>query len=201
MYTFEALQILIFLIPGFISSTILNALVVRKKKGTLAKIVESLIFSLFIYTFYSLVVNKSPIALLDVGGLTTFSYDGKAFLLLFGFSFIIPLILGFLTVKDYHMKFARFLKLSKRTSRGSVWFDVFYEQETHIIINFSNGRRIFGWPMYYSDDPDYQYIYLDKPSWVVQDEQTKESKYIELDIEGILITPEQKIESIEFLQQ
>jgi len=39
-----------------------------------------------------------------------------------------------------------------------VWFDVFYDVKKHIIINFENGRRIYGWPVYYSNDPDKQYI-------------------------------------------
>lgn len=37
-------------------------------------------------------------------------------------------------------------------------------------------------------------IFLFKPAWIQGD------KYIDLNVEGILITPEQKIESIEFLE-
>lgn len=201
MYTFEAVQILIFLIPGFISATILNTLIVRKDKSELSKIVEALIFSLLIYTLYSLAIARSPVALIKVGEVSTFSYEYKAFLWLLCFSLIIPLILGLFIVKDWHMKAARFLGFSRRTARGSVWLDVFYEKDVHIIIDFVNGRRIYGWPMYYSDDPGSQYIYLYEPAWIVEDETSKESKYVELDVEGILITPEQKIESIEFLRE
>ena len=63
MYTFQALQILIFLIPGFISATILNVLIVRKERKEFGKIVEALIFSMFIYTIYSFIFGKAPIAL------------------------------------------------------------------------------------------------------------------------------------------
>ena len=55
MYTFKALQILIFLIPGFISTAMLSVLIVRKEQKELGKIVEALIFSLLIYTIYSFV--------------------------------------------------------------------------------------------------------------------------------------------------
>ena len=50
MYSFQALQILIFLIPGFISAVILDTLVVRIEKKELGKIIEALIFSMIIYT-------------------------------------------------------------------------------------------------------------------------------------------------------
>jgi hypothetical protein len=44
----KVLNILIFLIPGFISSVVLNALVVRKKEQKeLQRIVEALIFSIY----------------------------------------------------------------------------------------------------------------------------------------------------------
>ena len=57
-----------------------------------------------------------------------------------------------------------------------------------------------GWPMYYSDDPDNPYVFLHRPAWVVED-PVGGSKLIDLDDEGILITPEQKIESIEFMKE
>jgi hypothetical protein len=205
MYTFQALQILIFLIPGFISAAILNILVVRKGKNEIGLVIEALIFSLIVYTVYSLVITKSLITLTVVGESngqsSTYSYDGIAFLWLLLFSIAIPLVLGFLIVNDWHMKLFRFLKTTKRTARGSVWFDVFYDRKRHVVIDLSNGRRIYGWPMYYSDDPDSPYIYLHKPSWIVEDKQTGKSDYINITTEGILLTPEQKIESITFLEE
>ena len=200
MYTFQALQVLVFLIPGFISATILNVLIVRKAKSELGKIVEALIFSLIIYTIYSLVVDKSPVALIQVGESSTYSYDSEAFLWLGLFSIVIPLVLAFLVTNDLHMKLSRFFRISRRTARSSVWFDVFADQKKHVIIDFADGRRIYGWPMYYSDNPEDQYVFLYDPAWIEQDDATGESKFIDVDIEGILITPEQSIESIMFLK-
>jgi len=54
MYTFQALQILLFLIPGFISSAMLYSLVIRHDKSELSRIIEALVFSLLTYAFYSL---------------------------------------------------------------------------------------------------------------------------------------------------
>lgn len=195
MYTFQALQILIFLIPGFISATILDALVVRKEKKELGKIIEALIFSMLIYTIYSAVSGRSPIALNQIEKSITYSYDSKSFLWLGLFSIGIPVVLSFLITNDLHMKVARTLLISKRTARSSTWFDVFYDRKRDIIINFENGRRIYGWPEYYSEDPEKPYIFLHKPAWI------KEEEFVDLNVEGILITPEQKIECIEFLKK
>ena len=195
MYTFQALQILIFLIPGFISEVILNAFIVRKEKKEFERIIEALIFSMLIYTIYSIAIGGSPIVLNQTTTSITLSYEKYSLSWLSAFSIGIPVVLGLLVTNDLHMKLARSLRISRKTARSSVWFDVFYDIRAHIIINFENGRRIYGWPMYYSNDPKNPYIFLFKPAWIQGDQ------FVHLDdLEGILITPEQKIESIEFLE-
>lgn len=92
------------------------------------------------------------------------------------------------------------LNTRKNAARSYVWYDVLCEAKTGvIIINFANGRRITGFPEYFSDRPDSPYIYLLDPAWIVMDEDTKEQIYVPLDVKGIMITPEQAMESIEFL--
>jgi len=93
------------------------------------------------------------------------------------------------------MKLARNLRITMKTARASVWLDVFSDLDKHIIINFENGQRIYGWPMYHSSKPENPHIYLFNPAWIQEDE------FVDLNIEGILITPKQKIDSIEFLKE
>jgi len=195
MYTFQALQVLLFLIPGFISSTILNALIVRnKEQSELAKIIEALISSMLIYTFYSLLIGQSPITLDQAANTITYSYNAASFLWLLVLSILLPTTIAFFITNDWHMRFVRWLKISRKTARASVWFDVFYDIKKHVIIDFENGRRVYGWPMYYSDDPEKPYIYLYQPYWV------QENKFVSTGLVGLFITPEQKIEFIEFLE-
>jgi len=47
--TFEALALLIFLLPGFVSSNILDHIMVRKPKDHFGRIIEALVFSFIIY--------------------------------------------------------------------------------------------------------------------------------------------------------
>lgn len=165
-FTFQALQILIFLIPGFISEGILDALIVREEKKEFEKTIEALIFSMVIYTIYSLisVSGKSPIILSQVEQSITYSYDSKSFLWLGLFSVSIPVVLSFFVTNDWHMKLARLLWITRKTARSSVWFDVFCDIRKPTIINFKNGRRIYGWPKYFSNNPENQYVFLFKPA-------------------------------------
>lgn len=200
MYTFRVLQILIFLIPGFISAKILDTLIVRKEGNEFEKIVEALIFSMLIYTIYSVVSGKGSIIINQDEANITYSFESRSFLWLGLFSISIPLLLGLFITNDWHMKLARKLKISKKTARKSTWWDVFSDKNNHyVIINFVDKRRLFGWPEYYSNHPDNKYIYLKNPAWIkFKDEE--EGEFVYLKIDGILITPDQKIESIEFIE-
>jgi len=196
MYTFQALQLFIFLIPGFLASKLLNTLVVRRQdEKELDSIIEALILSMIIYTIYSFAGLSSPIALNQISNNLVYNYDPKSFLLLIGASVLLPLILAIIINNDLHMKLARALRITKRTSRLSVWHDAFYDKRPLVQIDFADGRQLFGWAEHFSDDPDKPYLYIAQPQWI------QKGKYIETGLEGILITPEQKISFIEFLKE
>ena len=199
MYTLQALQILIFLIPGFIVAKILDHFIVREEYNEFGKIIEALIFSMIIYTIYSIFFSIGPIGInLESKSLT---FDYTSFIYLLSISIILPIVLALLITNDLHMKIARKIHITRKTSRNSVWYDIFCDNQRYIIINFSNGRRLFGWPMDYSDSQEKQYLYIKQPAWVVYNKKIKKNEYVDLDIDGILITPEQKIDSIEFYHE
>ena len=61
--TFETVTVFVFLIPGFLSSAILNTVVVRKEKETFSRVIEALVFTFLIYGILSLFVTESPVLL------------------------------------------------------------------------------------------------------------------------------------------
>jgi hypothetical protein len=208
MYTFEAMQILIFLIPGFISETIMNVIVVRKDKSDLGKVIEALIFSLITYVLFSLIVSKSPVALTVVseakdGASSTFTLNnnGLQYLWLLLFSLVLPLGLGYCMTNDLHMKLLRKIHVTGKSARESVWLDLFLNNKRSVIVNLEDGRRITGFPQYYSDDPSSQYLYIYKPAWIIHNKKDDKDEIIEMkDTGGILITPQQKIDTIMFIE-
>jgi hypothetical protein len=172
----------------------LTALIVRRERTEFEKIIEALIFSLFIYTIYSSISGRSPITLIQSQDSITYSYEAWSFLWLSLISIGLPALLSLFITNDWHMEVARRARMTRKTARESVWIDVFSDIKKHVIINFENGRRIYGWPMYYSNEPENPCIFLSRPAWI------EENGFVDLKVEGILITPEQKIESIEFLE-
>jgi len=195
--TYEALNVFVFLIPGFIASIIFNNLLVRKEKDNFSKIIEALVMSFLIYTVVSGLIGHSPVILETIkeGNITKYSirYNATVLLPIALLAIFIPIVFGFLVTTDFHMRLFRFLRITNKTSRETVWIDVFTDQKRYIIVNLKNGRRVFGWPMYYSNTPEEGMIYLYDAAWI--DDQ---GKYIELDIHGLFLVEPCSIESIEF---
>jgi hypothetical protein len=198
MFTQEALSLLIFLLPGFLSMAIIDMLTPGRKRDNLQRIINALIFSLLIYAIYFLIFDNYPITPIkkniqpDKDILINLPRLNLGILIVI--SLAIPLIMGYLIRKDLHMKFLRWLKVTDRTSRSNVWFDVFTDKKSYVIVNFQDGRRLFGWPEYFSDDPRDQTIFLCHASWIKEDGQT-----VVLDNKGILVTPNEPIDTIEFV--
>lgn len=194
--TGETVAVLVFLIPGFISSLILNAILVRKTKGNLLLIVEALALSLLVYTVASFITSEPPISLVvsETGGVPVYllRYNWRGLLPVAVVSICLPLLIGASVTHDWHMRFLRLVRVTDKTARSTIWQDVFTDQKRYVVVNLSDGRRVFGWPMYYSDTPEEGQIYLYDAAWIVDDH------YQELDGHGIFLVRSEQIESIEF---
>lgn len=195
----ETLVIFAYLIPGFVSTAILNAIIVRRSKDSFGQVVEALVFSFAIYALISIYTGGSPVELdaTIVGQTTTYmtTYNPRVIIPVFTLALILPLILGASITNDWHMILLRKIKVTHKTARESVWLDVFTDQRRRIIVNLDDGTRVFGWPLYYSDTPEEGKVYLYRPAYL-----TKDGKTQPLPIHGLFLVKQQKIASIEFLK-
>jgi len=198
--SYETVSILLLLLPGFLSSAILGLVTVRKNLEGLQIIIEALIFSFLIYVLMAFVYNDLPVRVLTTTKDETTSYqlqlDPKSLGTLGLLAILIPLALGWLATHDLHMKFLRYLRVTNKSARATIWLDVFFEQNRYIIVNLTDGRRISGWPMYYSDEAEERLLYLKDPAWVI--DKKGGPTYLEMGIHGIFLVRKENIDSIEF---
>lgn len=194
----ETLSVLVFLIPGFFSSLILNALVVRPSPSNLRYLIEGLIFSFFTYIIVFVWTDVWPVSLRPetVDDTVFFVVDFNAGVLwqVAGLSVVLPVLLGFSITHDCHMEVLRWLNLTNLTARQNVWLDVFSNHgDRLIIVELADGRRVIGWPMYYSDNNDDQSLYLRQAAWVIGD-----GKYTRIPGHGLFIVKRDYIKTIHF---
>lgn len=196
--TVEAINIIFFLIPGLLATTIISLIVVRKEISFIDKVIEALILNFIIYSMTAIFVNLEPFASITSSKeVISFSFtSNRTFLItLLSITILFPSLIGGIIYYDFHMRLLRFIKLTDKTSRVTTWQDIFIENKKFLVAHFKDGRRIYGWPLNYSDTPDEGLIYLYNPSWIDDD-----NKYVDCNTHGILIKYED-IELIEFLKE
>ena len=191
--TTETLVVFLLLMPGFLSSAILNAIVVRTAKDRAGSVIEALVFSFLIYAMLA-PFGRSPVEL-EVTGAGVYRPTVAPEFLLHAMALAVglALLLGFSITNDTHMKVLRKLGITASTARINTWLDILIDQRRYVVVTFTDGRRLFGWPEYYSNDTTEGLLYVSDPAWIEDD-----GNYSDLGVHGILITNKDKMESIMF---
>ena len=130
-FKFEAIAVLVILLPGFLAASIKQRLAVDREQSELEKIIEALLYSFVTYVIFTALARTLPINFkVEVKGeIRSYSVeppDVCRLLLLF----VIPIVLGvgmaYLTSADTLGRIFRWMRVSRRTWRDSIWTDVFY---------------------------------------------------------------------------
>ncbi|MEI9980962.1 MAG: DUF6338 family protein [Edaphobacter sp.] len=195
-----ALQILLILLPGFAAAYIVQVLALRGPQTDFDKVIEACLYSFLIYSAFVVLTHgalpfelappHSPVTettviwhpkkLLGLAAITlAFSLAGVAYINL-----------------DGNWLFRK-LKLTERTTRRSVWNDIFQEEAKAIQVvqvELTDGRSILGLLTYYSDTSEDCSVYIEQASWVGED-----GKAIPIPGPGILLTKNANIQSISLL--
>lgn len=191
--TGETLGVFLLLMPGFLSSAVLHAVVVRQTRDRVGSIIEAFVFSFVIYAILA-PFGRSPV---DLEATASGNYRPvlapELLLYAMGLAVGLAFLFGFLITNDYHMKMLRKLKITASTARINTWLDIFIDQRRYVVVTFTDGRRLFGWPEYYSNDTTEGLLYISDPAWIGEDDE-----YTNLGAHGILLTNKDRIESIVF---
>lgn len=198
--TLLALQIFLILLPGFSAAYVVQALSTRRSQSDLERVIEALVFSFVIYVCY-VPVNGGRLPFHLVGGNGTNGGQtviwepaqlGWLVLVTTGFSFAAVAYIRF----DGNRVF-QWLKLSERTTRNSIWNDVFESEAIDgqpLQVELGDGRNILGKLHYYSDAAEDASIYLTEALWVDKDANT-----IPIPGPGILLTKSSGIRCVSLL--
>ncbi len=133
MLTYQALMVLLLLLPGFFSRTIIILLSPRKQINNLQIVVESFLLSFITYLLVNLISTESLNAI--ILQMVTFNKDSiisdisSLFLSSLTISIIIGILFSIFINNDLFHPLLRYLKITTSTSRSSTWLDVFSEKK------------------------------------------------------------------------
>ncbi len=190
----EIFDILKYLLPGFLTAWVFHALTAHPKQNQFERIVQALIFTLFIRCAIAI----TEYALLKIGKLcgnyTLGPWNETSELL---WSVFYSLLIGFALVyfanNGHFHNFLSKWRITKQSPYPSEWEDIFNNATTYVIVNLKNERRIFGWPRVFPSDSTKGHLVLENPSWI------DGGNYIELKGTQYITIPSTDIEYVEFL--
>jgi hypothetical protein len=191
-----AIRLFLILIPGLAAAYLVQAPTVRAKQTDFEKVVEALLFSFLIYITYSLFHPGRPLLLMwDAAKGNSLQFRSIDLLWLLAITLIYALGLILFVNKD-GTTFLRKIGLTERTSRSSIWNDVFqFDRESQIVqVELADGRSLQGIVRFYSDTAEESSVFLSNARWIGD-----EGEIVEVPGPGVLLTKEAKIISISFL--
>jgi Family of unknown function (DUF6338) len=191
----DLIPILVFLLPGFVSTGIVSLLVVRRPVEPFARVVEAVIFTTINLIVFA--VLKRLLALAPFLTIHSRNFFTAGNLALMGFcAVLVGLVWSYEANNQRLFTFLQRLRITIKTTRPSIWIDVFSENDDYVVAHLQDGRRVYGWPSLYSDDPVDRAIYLTEATWLDQDGRSINDPPI-----GILLDKESRIAFIEFVSE
>jgi hypothetical protein len=198
----QALLALFLLLPGFVSARIVRMLNARSQQSDLERIVQALIYSFLIYVIYLGVFGENlPVEWAavnsPVSGLHFAIVPHRWRICTLGLlSVILGVVWGIIKGQDWHMRCLRWLRVTERTSRESVWNDVLLTQSGIVQVGLGDGRIAIGRLDRYSDTGEEGSVFLSEASWI-----TEANALIPIYGPGLLLTKSSDIQFIMFVDE
>lgn len=160
----DLVSLLGYLLPGFLVAWIFYSLTTHQKPAQLERVIQALIFTLLVS---GLVIVVREVCYLAGGFYRFGAWDKDSELLV---SIVLALILGlcaaYLTNTDALHDWLRKRKISKRSSHASEWCIAFAMEPTYVVVEFKDGRRLYGWPAIWPSNFEKGHLYITDPEWI-----------------------------------
>lgn len=191
--SFEFLELLRQLLPGFLTAWVFHALTAYPKQSQFERIIQALIFTLLVKVLFDLFKNIT-IYIGDFYKIFEWSVE-KELATSIIIAFFLGLILSYYTNNSKFHGLLQKLKITNQSSFNSEWEDIFNSVTTFVILDLKDGRRVFGWPRVWPSDPSKGHIVLQDPEWI-----SKKGEYIPMSSAQYIVIKAEEIEFVEFLK-
>lgn len=153
------------LLPGFISAWIFYSLTAHPMPSTFHYVIQALIFTV-LTQFFVIIFRNSCFVLGSVVSIGTWDANSD-----FTSSVVFSVCVGFVftafaNTGIFHSRIVPDW-VSTRTSYPSEWYSAFNRGHCFVYLHLKDGRRIYGWPREWPDQPDVGHFILEMPEWIL----------------------------------
>ncbi len=165
--TTNIISILQFLLPGFVAAWLFYTLTSYSKPSQFERVVQALIFTLFIQAIVSIVKYLT----LTIGKYWSIGNWAESSSLIVSILIAIAFGVAFshFANNDKIHKYLRDKGVTRETSFPSEWFGTFLNNVTFVVIHFEDERRLYGWPIEWPSESTQGHFVIADPSWLTED--------------------------------
>ncbi|OIP12231.1 MAG: hypothetical protein COY42_22890 [Armatimonadetes bacterium CG_4_10_14_0_8_um_filter_66_14] len=204
-WSLQALLALAVLLPGFVALSVIEGLVVPKKRAELERVVAALLYSALVHAIaFPLAFRRSEGKPFAVGAdgspdwVTIAGFVAGYLPLVLGIAVVMGFLFALAIAHDFPLRWLRDRGLTKRTTLQNVWSDVFSRrlspEKSWVILNMENGTRLFGFPVFFPDSFEEGTWFLGHAAWI-----TPEDKLEPIHGDGIVVTPCHKVAYVQYV--
>lgn len=173
-------DILTYLLPGFVAAVIFYSLTSHPKPGGLDRVIQALIFTAIIQAVVQPIEGK-------LGNIEAIA------------SIMVAIILGVITAwlsnKDIAHGILRKIGITRETSHPSEWYSSFARNKWYIVLHLTGQRRLYGFPVEWPSNPEKGHFRIAEAEWLVEEERKPITG-----VENILISYDE-VEMVEFMSK
>lgn len=190
-------DVLTFLLPGFITAELLYALTPAPRRIPFERVIQALIFTLII----QVIVAATRFGFLWAGRQATPWgpwTDTVALGWSVGFAFALGLFLVWAANSDRIHRVLRELRITHQTSYSSEWYGQFCRHEGYVVLHLTGNRRLLGWPEEWPSTPDVGHFAMASAQWL--EEENGENKIVDLAGVRRILIKAQDVEMVELME-
>jgi hypothetical protein len=160
----ETILFLQYLLPGFLAAWIFYGLTSYTKPSQFERVVQALIFTLFIRAFLYLLM----VLFLYIGHYWRLGVWDESSNLIWSLpiAITIGLLFSYYANNDKIHRKLREKNITKETSFPSEWFGAFSDTKTWIVLHLHDSRRLYGWPKEWPSSAKNGHFVITYPSWL-----------------------------------
>ena len=186
----EAVIILAFLLPGFVSVAVFHMFTSHPSPGEFERIVQSFIFTILVRANTELLLWVGR--LFGRGSLWESQFD---ILVSVGVAIVLGLIAVYLSNTDLLHSLFRRIGITKETSYPSEWYSAFHHNpDCYVVLHLQGQRRLYGWPEEWPSRPDQGHFRIARGQWLVGDERIPAKGVV------AIVVPAKEVDMVEFLK-
>ena len=188
----QVIEILQFLLPGFVTAMIFYSLTAYPKPSTFERVVQALIFTIVIQAMVQILFWAGSL----FSEIQLSSDDQKVAVAVASVLVAVFLGLGvaYISNNDTFHRPLRNWNITRATSYPSEWYSAFSANDDNwVILHLKDKQRIYGWPTEWPGQSGKGHFYLEGPARLTDDDE------LDSPLRFPILVPASKVEMVEFI--